>query len=232
MVKKLMKSCSKEYGNVKAKKLFSLLTIVIKCDCSAIRTSLPKQVLQYPDFNYPHGAETYVEQITIYKYLRSYAERFDLIDKLKLSTTVTKVKPIGDGKWRITSEPTENSEHSEHSRHSVHSEHSGHSEQEHSEQKHSEQEHSEHSRRSVHSGHSEHSGHSHDITEEEFDWVFVCSGFFSKPYIPTVRGIEQFQGTKIHSTQFRTASDYAGNRDIHTKHISTMKKLKPTHIEI
>ncbi|KAK5858140.1 hypothetical protein PBY51_002305 [Eleginops maclovinus] len=46
---------------------------------------------------------------------------------------------------------------------------------------------------------------------ETFDSVFVCSGHYSVPNIPTVPGIENFKGQVLHSHSYRCADSFSGN---------------------
>lgn len=46
-----------------------------------------------------------------------------------------------------------------------------------------------------------------------FDWVIVATGHFSVPnYIPAYPGLEHFDGSMIHSHNFRDAKEYAGKK--------------------
>ncbi|XP_014665734.1 PREDICTED: senecionine N-oxygenase-like isoform X2 [Priapulus caudatus] len=44
----------------------------------------------------------------------------------------------------------------------------------------------------------------------EFDAVFVCTGHYSTPYIPTIASIENFRGVVLHSHDYRHPEPYAG----------------------
>ncbi|XP_043933288.1 flavin-containing monooxygenase FMO GS-OX-like 4 [Protopterus annectens] len=45
---------------------------------------------------------------------------------------------------------------------------------------------------------------------EIFDAVLVCSGHYSKPYIPHIPGIEKFKGQVMHSQDYRFPEAFAG----------------------
>ncbi len=49
-------------------------------------------------------------------------------------------------------------------------------------------------------------------TDEAFDYVIVCSGHFSTPTLPHYPGFEDFPGRILHSHEFRTAEEFAGQR--------------------
>jgi len=45
---------------------------------------------------------------------------------------------------------------------------------------------------------------------EAFDKIIIGSGFFSKPYIPALKGQEEYQGQQTHSARIKPFDDYAG----------------------
>ena len=45
---------------------------------------------------------------------------------------------------------------------------------------------------------------------ENFDAVLICSGHFSKPYMPAIPGLEFFGGSIVHSNSYREPEAYAG----------------------
>lgn len=45
-----------------------------------------------------------------------------------------------------------------------------------------------------------------------FDSVIICSGLFSKAYTPQIPGLEEFQGSYIHSEKYRNPSLFAGKK--------------------
>lgn len=47
-----------------------------------------------------------------------------------------------------------------------------------------------------------------NVLEIEFDAVIVCVGNYSVPYTPKIQGIEAFEGTVIHSHDYRTIEPY------------------------
>ncbi|XP_070582145.1 flavin-containing monooxygenase 5-like isoform X2 [Ptychodera flava] len=46
--------------------------------------------------------------------------------------------------------------------------------------------------------------------QEIFDAIMVCTGIYTKPFIPDCEGLDQFQGEKLHSNEFRRGRDFAG----------------------
>jgi dimethylaniline monooxygenase (N-oxide forming) len=47
-------------------------------------------------------------------------------------------------------------------------------------------------------------------TTEQFDVVFVCAGIFRTPQLPELPGLDTFDGTTLHSMEYRTAQPFAG----------------------
>uniref|UniRef100_A0A6Q2X033 Flavin-containing monooxygenase n=2 Tax=Esox lucius TaxID=8010 RepID=A0A6Q2X033_ESOLU len=45
---------------------------------------------------------------------------------------------------------------------------------------------------------------------QTFDSVFICSGHYSDPYIPSIPGIERFKGKVIHSHSYRHPEPFSG----------------------
>ncbi|KAL3043147.1 hypothetical protein OYC64_020961 [Pagothenia borchgrevinki] len=45
---------------------------------------------------------------------------------------------------------------------------------------------------------------------ETFDSIFVCSGHYSVPNIPTIPGMENFKGQVLHSHSYRSAESFSG----------------------
>jgi dimethylaniline monooxygenase (N-oxide forming) len=51
-----------------------------------------------------------------------------------------------------------------------------------------------------------------DTETDDFDFVVVCNGVFSKPYVPRLRGHDGFAGLWIHSSEFTDAKVLEGKR--------------------
>ncbi|XP_077994976.1 dimethylaniline monooxygenase [N-oxide-forming] 2-like [Glandiceps talaboti] len=51
-----------------------------------------------------------------------------------------------------------------------------------------------------------------DTTDEYFDYVMVCSGMYSKRFIPDYPGLDTFQGVKIHANEYRDATEFRNKR--------------------
>ena len=48
------------------------------------------------------------------------------------------------------------------------------------------------------------------VQSKMFDHVIVCSGFFAKAFIPKIPGLDTFEGTVIHSNQYKTPDSFEG----------------------
>ena len=53
-------------------------------------------------------------------------------------------------------------------------------------------------------------GNSPQEITEIYDAVFVCSGMYKKPYIPEYPGLDEFEGRKVHTNEYRTAEPFKG----------------------
>eukprot|EP00542_Grammatophora_oceanica_P011880 CAMPEP_0194049616 /NCGR_PEP_ID=MMETSP0009_2-20130614/30788_1 /TAXON_ID=210454 /ORGANISM="Grammatophora oceanica, Strain CCMP 410" /LENGTH=464 /DNA_ID=CAMNT_0038695817 /DNA_START=47 /DNA_END=1441 /DNA_ORIENTATION=+ len=75
-----------------------------------LRTNLPKEVMAYPEYPWPKGPsdESYVTHQEVYKYLNSYAQKFDLFGMIKFGCKVTNLQVLTDetSPWR----PSEDSQ--------------------------------------------------------------------------------------------------------------------------
>lgn len=66
-----------------------------------LRTNLPHQVMEYPDFHYPEDTLSFPPQSEVLNYLHSYANHFDLKKLIKFSHLVVRVAPVEQEKWEI-----------------------------------------------------------------------------------------------------------------------------------
>lgn len=57
--------------------------------------------MEYPDFPYPEGTQSYPPQSEVLKYLNSYVDKFDLKTHIKFSHLVIRVLPIEKGQWEV-----------------------------------------------------------------------------------------------------------------------------------
>lgn len=46
------------------------------------------------------------------------------------------------------------------------------------------------------------------VHKKKFEFVIVCSGIFSEPYVPDIPGLETFTGQKLHSKEYRNPSAF------------------------
>ena len=50
------------------------------------------------------------------------------------------------------------------------------------------------------------------VSDKPFDAVAVCNGHFSEPIVPSLPGLEQFQGAALHSHNYRRPEPFASKR--------------------
>ncbi|KAG5680245.1 hypothetical protein PVAND_009767 [Polypedilum vanderplanki] len=66
-----------------------------------LRTDIPKEVMSYPDFPYPTKTTSYIPSSDVLDYLNAYANKFDLLDKIKFQHNVIRVCPLADNSWEV-----------------------------------------------------------------------------------------------------------------------------------
>ncbi|XP_031632889.1 senecionine N-oxygenase-like [Contarinia nasturtii] len=66
-----------------------------------LRTNVPYQIMEYPDFHYPPGTKSYPTAKEVWNYLDSYAREFKLSGLIKLNHLVENVIPLENGSWRV-----------------------------------------------------------------------------------------------------------------------------------
>ncbi|XP_031638724.1 senecionine N-oxygenase-like [Contarinia nasturtii] len=75
-----------------------------------LRTNLPHQLMEFPDFPYPNGTIPYPPQADVLNYLHSYADHYDIKKHIKLNHLVIRVLPIEDDKWEVIVKDLPNNE--------------------------------------------------------------------------------------------------------------------------
>lgn len=130
----------------------------------SLKTNIPKEIMPFPDFPFHETEASFVHHTDVLKYLKKYAQCYDLYKHIRLRTVVKKVSPVANGKgdtlWSVVVEDAETKEPEEH----------------------------------------------------EFDAVMICNGHYSVPYIPEIKGIEEFKGFVQHSKVYRSADAYRNLR--------------------
>jgi dimethylaniline monooxygenase (N-oxide forming) len=51
-----------------------------------------------------------------------------------------------------------------------------------------------------------------EVCVEVYDFVMVCVGLYSKPYIPDIPSIKDFTGEKLHSIKYKSFKGFEGKR--------------------
>lgn len=52
--------------------------------------------------------------------------------------------------------------------------------------------------------------HGKETIVQTFDFVMICTGFFTDPIIPKVEGDDVFKGEILHTSQYRTNDPFKG----------------------
>lgn len=67
-----------------------------------LHTNLPKEVMGFQDFPFTGFERSYVTPHEVMEFLERFTEHFGLREKIKFEHLVTKVEPIDQGKWSVT----------------------------------------------------------------------------------------------------------------------------------
>lgn len=65
-----------------------------------LRTNLPKELMQFPDFPFPPNEESFLPACDVDDYLNNYADTFGLRKYIKLNHHVLRVRPV-NGEWEV-----------------------------------------------------------------------------------------------------------------------------------
>jgi cation diffusion facilitator CzcD-associated flavoprotein CzcO len=65
---------------------------------------------------------------------------------------------------------------------------------------------------------------------ERFDTVAVCSGHFWKPFVPEIRGMENFKGLCMHSREFRRKEEFTGKVKVPLRVKELGTKVQPQSV--
>ena len=66
-----------------------------------LKTNLPHHLMSFSDHSYPEGTPSFLSHQQTLDYLEGYCEKFGLRGLIKFGTTVTMVKPTGNGGWIV-----------------------------------------------------------------------------------------------------------------------------------
>lgn len=67
----------------------------------ALHTNLPKEIMLFPDFPFPHQEKSFIPASDVLNYLKQYAENFNVYDKIKFRHAVVRVRPLIDDTWEV-----------------------------------------------------------------------------------------------------------------------------------
>lgn len=66
-----------------------------------LHTNLPKEIMHYPDYPFPEQECSYLSAEDVLKYYQSYADKFNLRNKIKFEHHVVRVRPLQDDTWEV-----------------------------------------------------------------------------------------------------------------------------------
>ncbi|KAL4234959.1 hypothetical protein ACF0H5_006600 [Mactra antiquata] len=69
-----------------------------------LRTNIPKEVMAYPDFQFPEDWPSFMDHPQVLKYLENYADKHELHKYIKFNTKVDNVEPLSSDNrtgWKI-----------------------------------------------------------------------------------------------------------------------------------
>ena len=158
-----------------------------------LRSNNPRETYAFSDFDYPDSADEFPTAGQIRAYLESYATHFGLWPHINLQSEVLSVsrREPASGKsqpgFRVKVRPAHTSEGDAFSESTALSESAEPSEY----------------------------GESHNAAGSyDFDFVVICNGVFSEPYVPDIKGRDRFEGTILHSSQFTDKDIVDGRKTV------------------
>lgn len=65
------------------------------------RTNLPIETMGYPGYDFPNKGHSFVSSEEVLQFFSSYAQHYNVIEKIKFLHYVVRVKPLSDTKWEV-----------------------------------------------------------------------------------------------------------------------------------
>ncbi|XP_031628582.1 senecionine N-oxygenase-like [Contarinia nasturtii] len=78
-----------------------------------LRTNGPYQTMEFSDFHFPPGTQSYPSHEVVWTYLNSYAQTFNVTERIKYQHLVEKVRSIPNNKWEISVKNLKNNNRTE-----------------------------------------------------------------------------------------------------------------------
>ncbi|XP_046544678.1 flavin-containing monooxygenase FMO GS-OX4-like [Haliotis rubra] len=80
---------------------------MLACMYKNLKTNIPKEIMDYPDFPFPKNLPSFVPHETVLRYLQDYAEHFNVTGRIKFKTRIERVSPVkgdnsGKVRWEVT----------------------------------------------------------------------------------------------------------------------------------
>ena len=66
-----------------------------------LHTNLPKEIMGYPDFDYPEQQKSYLPAEEVLDFFNSYADKFNVRECIKFEHHVLRVRPMIDDSWEV-----------------------------------------------------------------------------------------------------------------------------------
>lgn len=66
-----------------------------------LKTNAPKEIMNFPDFEYSIENKWFLEQPEVLEFLQNYAEKFNVNQVMRLRHCVIRVAPTQDKKWEV-----------------------------------------------------------------------------------------------------------------------------------
>ncbi|XP_050294535.1 uncharacterized protein LOC126734823 [Anthonomus grandis grandis] len=66
-----------------------------------LRTNLPKEVMEYPDFPYEEMDRSYIEHNNVLDYMHKFAAKYNLIPHIKFLRQIIEIIPLPNDKWSL-----------------------------------------------------------------------------------------------------------------------------------
>lgn len=67
----------------------------------SLHTNLPKELMQFPHFEFPPHEKSYLPARDVLDYLNLYADTFHVREKIRFQHYVVRVRPMIDGTWEV-----------------------------------------------------------------------------------------------------------------------------------
>ncbi|EGD72684.1 hypothetical protein PTSG_12173 [Salpingoeca rosetta] len=173
-----------------------------------LHTNLPKQIMAFPEFEFTQGKETFVHHTDVQAYLEAFAAHYGINAITRFRTQVVRVAHTSNSKGSKGSNSSSSSSSSSNGSRDAGDGSSLGDEEADSAPLSGEALMEKDGAWAVRVESLE-TGETEDLT---FDAVVVCNGHYAKPIMPSIPGLDRFQGEVLHSHTYRMPEPFAGKR--------------------